>query len=44
MTANSEKHISNEDFSKLIDSTFKNNKKYVEVNIRFIRSVVSLEK
>ena len=42
MTANSEKHISNEDFSKLIDSTFKNNKKYEKIIIA--GNVVSVTK
>ena len=42
MTANSEKHISNEDFSKLIDSTFKNNKKYEKIIIS--GNVVSVTK
>ena len=42
MTVNSEKHLSNEDFSRLLDSTFKNNKKYEKIIIA--GNVVSVTK
>ena len=42
MKLNSEKKLSNEDFSKLVDSTFKDNKKYEKIIIA--GNVVSVSK
>ena len=42
MTANSEKNLSNDDFSKLVDSSFKDNKKYEKIIIA--GNVVSITK